>query len=111
MAPRLVQEHTFDVTEYLVMLNETRRFRLDLQPLTGTYVVHGHCHQKSLGIGSCPAALLRLIPGITVHEVDQLAQHAGEVVACGISCRSQIEMGTGRRVLHPVEILARALRP
>jgi Fe-S oxidoreductase len=33
------------------------------------------------------------------------------VVACGISCRSQIEMGTGRKVVHPVEVLARALAP
>ena len=29
----------------------------------------------------------------------------------GVSCRSQIEMGTGRKVVHPVEVLALALAP
>ena len=42
---------------------------------------------------------------------EQIAQYGGDVVACGISCRSQIEMGTGRKVVHPVEVLARALAP
>jgi Fe-S oxidoreductase len=41
---------------------------------------------------------------------DQIERYAGDVAACGISCRSQIEMGTGRRVVHPVEVMARALR-
>jgi FAD/FMN-containing dehydrogenase/Fe-S oxidoreductase len=32
------------------------------------------------------------------------------VVASGVSCREQIEHGTGRRALHPVELLAARLR-
>jgi iron-sulfur cluster protein len=103
-----------------------------------TYVVHGHCHQKMLGFGSAPAELLRLLPGATVIEVealccgmvgsfgykrefselslaigqalfDRLNRHNGTIVACGISCRSQIEAGTGRKVVHPVEVIAAAL--
>jgi Fe-S oxidoreductase len=122
------------------MLARAGRLPLELGPLAETYLVHGHCHQKSLGIGSAPAELLRLVPGITVRELDtlccgmvgsfgykreyvklsqaigtrlfeQIGEHAGDVVACGISCRSQIEMGTGRTVLHPVEVLVRALTP
>ena len=34
--------------------------------------MHGHCHQKSLGLGSVPAELLRLVPGATVVEVEAL---------------------------------------
>jgi iron-sulfur cluster protein len=134
---RRVQERSYDITEYLVLLSRVGRLNLPLEPLPGTYLVHGHCHQKSLGIGSYPAELLRLVPGVSVHEVDvlccgmvgsfgykkeysslsmaigtrlfeQIEQYAGDVVACGISCRSQIEMGTGRRVVHPVEVLAKA---
>ncbi len=135
---RRVQEHSYDLTEYLVMLAQTGRFGAGLLPLRRTYVVHGHCHQKSLGLGAYPAELLRLIPEVTVHEVEalccgmvgsfgykkeyselskaigerlfeQISRHDGDVVTCGISCRSQIEMGTGRRVLHPVEVMVEAL--
>jgi glycerol-3-phosphate dehydrogenase subunit C len=127
------------MSEYLVLLSRAGRLNMDLEPLAETYVVYGHCHQKSLGIGSFPAELLRLVPGVTVHEVEALCcgmvgsfgykkeysalskaigarlferinQYGGDVAACGISCRSQIEMGTGRRVVHPVEVVARALR-
>ncbi len=135
---RHVAEHSYDITEYLVMLARAGRLNLRLETLPETYVVHGHCHQKSLGIGSYPAELLRLIPGVTVNEVEvlccgmvgsfgykkeystlsraigaqlfeRLKAHPGDVAACGISCRSQIESGTGRRVVHPIEVLARAL--
>ena len=136
----LLETHSFDVTEYLVLMAREGRLHLDLAPLEEAFVVHGHCHQKSLGIGSAPAELLRLIPGVTVHEVEalccgmvgsfgykeefselsqaigrelfaKLGAEEGAVVACGISCRSQIEQGTGRAVVHPCEVIARALRP
>ena len=136
---RRIQECSYDITEYLVMRARAGQLDVALDTLPETYIVHGHCHQKSLGIGSVPAELLRLIPGVTVHEVealccgmvgsfgykkeysrlsraigaqlfDQIKRHPGDVAACGISCRSQIEMGTGRRVVHPVEVMAKALR-
>jgi Fe-S oxidoreductase len=40
---------------------------------------------------------------------DRLNQYDGTIAACGISCRSQIEAGTGRKVVHPVEVMAAAL--
>ncbi|MBC7292750.1 MAG: (4Fe-4S)-binding protein, partial [Thermoleophilia bacterium] len=138
-----LEKHSYDVTEYLALLAESGRLRLPLGGLPADLagsplVVHAHCHQKALGIGSAPARLLRLIPGVEVVEVEalccglvgsfgykaeysalsraigaelfaQLNTQPGTIVTCGISCRSQIEMGTGRKVFHPVEILARAL--
>jgi Fe-S oxidoreductase len=136
----LLEQHTHDITEYLIEPARAARLAEELGSLAETYAVHGHCHQKSLGIGSAPAELLRLIPGVTVREVEtlccgmvgsfgykteysplsraigaKLLEQIGEgdeqVAACGISCRSQIEMGSGRMVVHPVEVLARALKP
>ena len=69
---RRIQEHSYDITEYLVMRARAGQLDVALGALPETYVVHGHCHQKSLGIGSVPAELLRLIPGVTVHEVEAL---------------------------------------
>ena len=139
--PRLaaLEEHSYDVTEYLVLGAREGWSRLRLAALEGEFIVHGHCHQKSLGIGSAPVEAVRLVPGVTVREVEALCcgmvgsfgykaeyselsvaigsdlfaglnEYQGQIVACGISCRSQIEMGTGRSVEHPVEVLARALR-
>ncbi len=134
----LLEQHTHDITEYLIEPTRAAQLVQELGSLAETYVVHGHCHQKSLGIGSAPAELLSLIPGVTVREVEtlccgmvgsfgykteysglsraigagllqQIGEGDGDVVACGISCRSQIEMGSGRSVTHPVEVLARAL--
>lgn len=133
-----IEEHAFDVTEYLLLRSRADHLRLRFSALDETFIVHGHCHQKSLGLGSVPAELLRLVPGATVVEVealccglvgsfgykaeysalsraigaqlfDRLGEHDGQVVACGVSCRSQIEHGTGRSVVHPVEVLHRAL--
>ena len=64
----LLEQHTYDITEYLVELARAGRFGLTFAPLAETYVVHGHCHQKSLGIGSAPADLLRLVPGLAVYR-------------------------------------------
>jgi Fe-S oxidoreductase len=32
------------------------------------------------------------------------------IAASGVSCREQVEHGTGRQALHPIEIIAAALR-
>jgi iron-sulfur cluster protein len=134
----LLEEHCFDVSEYVLMGARDGWSRLTLERRAGDFVVHGHCHQKSLGLGPAPAEALRLVPGVVVHEVDTLccgmvgsfgykreyaelsraigsklydllAAHPGQIVTSGMSCRAQIEAGTGRKVVHPVEVLAEAL--
>ena len=134
----LIEEHSYDVSEYLLLMRSRGALHLPLAHLDDTFVVHGHCHQKSLGLGSVPVDLLRLIPGASVVEVEalccglvgsfgykkeyaalstaiggqlfeKLTAHEGTIIASGISCRSQIQLGTGRPVLHPVEALAAAL--
>lgn len=136
----ILEGRSYDVTEYLVLGAREGWSRLRLAAREAEFVVHGHCHQKSLGLGSAPADAMRLIPGVTVHEVEALCcgmvgsfgykaeyselssaigsdlsrrldEHPGQIVTCGISCRTQIELGTGRPVVHPVEVLAEAARP
>ena len=53
----------------------------------------------------------RLSKAIGAQLFEQVDGLEGDVVACGISCRSQIKMGTGRKVMHPVEVLAQAMQP
>ena len=139
--PRLarIEEHSYDFAEYLVAGIRAGSLQFHPSRTDDEFVVHGHCHQKSLGLGSAPAEAVRLIPGAVVRETDalccgmvgsfgykqeyaplsramgrqlfdQLNAHPGRVVACGISCRSQIEEGTGRTVAHPAEVLLAALR-
>jgi Fe-S oxidoreductase len=140
--PRIgqLEQHSYDITEYLCALTDQGRLPDAFGSLGDTTLLyHGHCHAKSLGIGSVPADLLQRIPGVAVHELEalccgmvgsfgykreysplsraigaqlfqQIDELEGDVVACGVSCRSQIQMGTGRKVTHPVEILARAMQ-
>jgi iron-sulfur cluster protein len=135
----LLQAHSYDFAEYVVEGVRDGSLALSLASVPGPFVVHGHCHQKSLGVGNAATEALRLIPDAVVHEVDtlccgmvgsfgykreysklsraigeelfeQLQAHEGEVVTSGISCRTQIEQGLGRNVSHPAEIIGRALR-
>jgi Fe-S oxidoreductase len=46
----------------------------------------------------------RLLPA--VRQADETTL----VVAAGVSCRQQIEHGSGRRALHPAEVLRNAIR-
>lgn len=100
-------------------------------------LVHGHCHQKALVGVADTLKLLSSTPGTAVTVVDSgccgmagsfgyehydLSMKIGErvlfpavrsaaeatIVAPGFSCRHQIEHGTGRKALHPIEFLRAA---
>ncbi len=43
---------------------------LPLQPRPGRILVHGHCHQKSMGMLAATIALLSKIPSATVVDLD-----------------------------------------
>lgn len=129
-----IETNSYDITEYLLRLTRQGLIRLPLRRVDETYIVHAHCHQKSLGLESTSADLLRLIPGARVKETaalccgmvgsfgykseysqlslaiggklfSELAEQDGTLTTCGISCRTQIEYGTGRKVHHPVEVI------
>jgi Fe-S oxidoreductase len=103
----------------------------------GETMLHGHCQQKAvLGTASTRAVLEWVSE--EVREVDSgccgmagsfgyghhdlsmaigeqrlfpaVREHAGETVACGFSCRHQIEDGTAQRPKHLTELMAAALQ-
>jgi Fe-S oxidoreductase len=101
-------------------------------------LLHGHCHQKALvGVTDTQQALSEL-GGATVTTVDsgccgmagsfgyehyEVSMAIGErvlfpavrkasdatIIAPGFSCRHQIEHGTGRKAIHPIQWLAKQL--
>ena len=107
------------------------------EPSDEPVLLHGHCQQKAvLGTAATRAVLgwasrdVRELDagccgmagsfGYTHHELSlaigeqrlfpAVREHAGEVVACGFSCRHQVEDATGKRPRHVAETLADALR-
>lgn len=110
-----------------------------LHPMDVTLTYHQPCQVKSQGIGKPAIRMLEAIPGVTVIESGQpccgiagtyglkkekfdVAQAIGkplferikdvnpQLAACDTeTCRWQIRKGTGAEVVHPIEILSRAL--
>jgi FAD/FMN-containing dehydrogenase/Fe-S oxidoreductase len=68
--------------------------------MAGSFGYEAEHYELSMSIGE-----LRLFPAIRAEEASTV------IAATGVSCRQQIWHGTGRRVLHPLEIAWRALQP
>jgi glycerol-3-phosphate dehydrogenase subunit C len=135
---RLVGEHTYDISEFLLGLLDRGELRTDFQPMPLTVAYHAPCQQQGHGIGKPALDLLALIPELRTVELDalccgmagtyglkeekyEIAMQVGadlfaqvgavqpDLVACDTdTCRWQIEHGTGARAVHPIELLHRA---
>jgi FAD/FMN-containing dehydrogenase/Fe-S oxidoreductase len=124
------------------MLFEQFAAGLDLPLRAGPerILLHGHCHQKSMGMLSATNSLLSRIPSATVMDLDAgccgmagsfgythydvsvaiaarrlipavKAMKPGEVlVAPGTSCRRQVADLTGATALHPATLIRGLLR-
>lgn len=133
-----VGARVYDICEYLWMLHEAGELNEDFERVETRVLYHAPCHLKSHGIGYPAMRLLRLIPGVEVHEVDEgccgisgtygvkvekydlsmkigsrlfeavKAAGSDSVLADCETCRMQVEHGSGARSAHPLEILARA---
>jgi FAD/FMN-containing dehydrogenase/Fe-S oxidoreductase len=135
---RLVADHTVEISAYLWRLHEQGRLRTDFRPLNLTLGHHVPCHVKALNAGVHGPALLSLIPQLKVHTIDvscsgmagvyglkaknfATSLAAGQPMLteltrprvqfgsteCG-ACRMQMEQGSGKTALHPVQYLALA---
>ncbi|MBI2686588.1 MAG: FAD-binding protein [Acidobacteria bacterium] len=103
-------------------------------------VLHGHCHQKAMGLAAPAAALLARVPSATVTALDsgccgmagsfgyvnyEVSQLIGErrllpaarglkpgavLVAAGTSCRHQVHDLAGVKAVHPAVLLRGLVR-
>jgi FAD/FMN-containing dehydrogenase/Fe-S oxidoreductase len=133
-----IATHTVELTTFLSELYSAGRLRTDFQPLPLRLGHHVPCHLKALGVPPAAPRLLELIPGVRVHTIDvgcsgmagtwglkatnfaaSLAAGApmfAELDRPGVlfgstecsTCRMQMQQGSGKRTLHPVQYLAYA---
>ncbi len=132
----LVATHTHELTHFLQQVHDKHGLSNRLQPIPVSLGHHIPCHIKALRSGIHGPKLLQLIPQLSVETIDVgcsgMANHYGLSVEnfensmaigsplfdemkkpkylfgsseCG-SCRMQIEQGTQKRTLHPVQYLA-----
>jgi Fe-S oxidoreductase len=66
--------------------------------MAGSFGFEAEHYQLSMEIGG-----MRLFPAVSAADSDTL------IAATGVSCRQQIEHGTGRRARHPVELIRAAV--
>ncbi|MFL5841170.1 MAG: anaerobic glycerol-3-phosphate dehydrogenase subunit C [Thermoleophilaceae bacterium] len=135
---RVVSEHVYDISEYLLMLHDRGELRTDFAPLPLTVTYHAPCQQQGHGVGKPALELMALVPELRVIENDatccgvagtyglktekyeiamdvgaglfgQIAEAAPELAVCDSeTCRWHIEKATGVKSVHPIEILHRA---
>jgi Fe-S oxidoreductase len=134
-----VAEGVVPIEAFIVDLAERGVLDLEFEKDGSEILFHGHCHQKAL-FGTENTHRMLELTGARVSEVDSgccgmagsfgyeaehyeislkmgerrlfpaVRRHAGPTAAPGVSCRAQIEHGTGVRAAHPVEIMYRALK-
>lgn len=135
---RLVAGRTIELTTYLANLHAERRLRTDFRRLDLSVGHHVPCHLKALRGAAEAPHLLALIPGLRVRTIDvscsgmagtfglkainyetslragspMLRELAGRDIDAGSTecstCRMQMEEGSRKRTLHPVQYLALA---
>lgn len=131
-----VAAQTVELTTFLNELHDAGRLRTDFQPVDLALGHHVPCHLKALRGPAAAPRLLSLVPGLRVHTIDagcsgmagtwgmkaanratSLAAGAGmfaELNRPGVlfgstecsTCRMQMQEGSGKRTLHPVQYLA-----
>ncbi len=135
---RLVAENTYDISEFLWMQHEAGRLRTDFARTEAYLPYHTSCHQKLHRIGRPALELLSLVPGLRAEEMgfdccgitgtygykhekydiayavgeplfERLKASGAEMALCdNETCRWNIANQSGLRVVHTMQILARA---
>ncbi len=134
----LVAKNTFEACRYLWDLHQQNRLSLDFKPIAAEIAYHQPCHVRAIDDGDPGPKLMRLIPGLTVQDVQKgcsgmagtwglqqknyrnslrigwplittMRKHSAQAAATECSaCKMQIEHGSGRATLHPLKLLAYA---
>jgi FAD/FMN-containing dehydrogenase/Fe-S oxidoreductase len=67
---KALAEHALLFEEFVEREHAEGRFQLPLKPMSGTALLHGHCHQKAFGTAAAAAKALQLIPELNVETFD-----------------------------------------
>ena len=135
---RLVAANTSEACTYLWRMHMTGKLQLDLRPINAALGYHMPCRLKALQVGSPGESLLRLIPGLTIHHLEEgCSGMAGTYglkrenyrnslrigwglirrlrdpnLQAGVTecstCKIQMEQGTHKPTLHPLKLFAMA---
>jgi Fe-S oxidoreductase len=134
---RLVATHTRDLFEYLAARHAEGRLDTRFSRTVGSVTYHVPCHLRAQNIGVKAADVLRAIPGTHVDVIERCSAVDGTwgfkkeyyelslqlakplfdaITATGAAATAtdcplaalQITRGTGRRPLHPIQVLAAA---
>ncbi len=65
-----IAAHSMLLEEFLNSESEAGRLNLDLKPISGKALLHGHCHQKAMGALSPVQKLLKLVPDLEVETIE-----------------------------------------
>jgi FAD/FMN-containing dehydrogenase/Fe-S oxidoreductase len=133
-----VAANTVELTAFLGELHAAGKLRTDFRPLDLALGHHIPCHVKALRTPPAGPRLLGLVPGLRVRTIDvgcsgmagtwglKAANLANSMAAgapvfaelnrAGLlfgstecsTCRMQLQQGTGKRTLHPIQYLAYA---
>lgn len=135
----LVSQNTVEACSYLWKLHQSGNLELDLKPVNLTVGYHEPCHVRALQDERTPGAnLLRLIPGLTVREIDAgcsgmagvfgmkrenyrsslragwdlISAMRAPTLQVGTTecscCKLQMEQGTTKPTMHPLKLMALA---
>lgn len=135
---KVVAQQTVELMAFLRELSDRGLLRTDFQPVNLAIGQHVPCHIKALGREPASAQLLGLIPELRLHTIDVSCSgmagtyglkrrnywaslEAGRPMLEEIrkprvlfgaaecsACRLQMEDGSGKRAMHPVQYLALA---
>lgn len=135
---RLVAENTYEACRYLWDLHCRNGLALDFNPVPAQIAYHQPCHVRAIDPGQPGPQLMRLLPRISVEDVDEgcsgmagtwglqkknyrnslrigwpllsRLKKSGMLTAATecSTCQMQIEHGSGLTTIHPVKLLAYA---
>ncbi len=138
-AVEAVVRNSYEIMEYLALLRREGQLRWDFRHKPKMKLVfHGHCQQKASGGNAAVIEFLRSFPNLDVQVVEvsccgmagsfgykteyvELSKHLGrklckklealegQILASGFSCRAQIQEGTERTAIHPIQVIERLL--
>ena len=134
----LVSANSSEACTFLWRMHREGRLRLDFKPVHATLGYHTPCHLAALQVGTPGENLLRLIPGLRIHHIEDGC--SGMAGAFGLqhrnyrtslragwrlisrlrdpglqagttecsACKVQMEQGTTKPTIHPIKVLALA---